>query len=127
MERSVASLIVHLEFGLHRQKVSDCKLRLLVACPVKRRAAFVVYLVNVETLVHRKVIKADRLIALSSDMQTISAVDIRDVHVRTHFVDHQLDELEVAMVRCEMECGELFISVRVNPRGNACFTRSAAV
>lgn len=127
MQRCVPRLVMHFELRLHRKNVGDCKFGLLVASPVKRCTSFVVDLVNIQILMLRKVIKADGLVSLCSDVKAVCSVDIRDVDVCSHFVDHKLNQLEVAVVRCEMEGGKFLVCVSVDPALHADIVEAAAV
>lgn len=78
-------------------------------------AAFVINLVNVQLHMLSEKVETERLVTLRCDMQAISAINIRHVRVRPHFVDHKLYKLVVAMVRRKVEGGKLFVCVRVYP------------
>lgn len=126
MQRCVPRLVMNFELRLHRKDVGDCKFRLLVASPMKRRASFVVYLVNIQILMLSKVIKADGLVSLCRDVKAVSPVHIRDVDVCSHFVDYNLNQLVVAVVRCKMEGGKFLVCVRVSPALHADIVEAAA-
>lgn len=75
----------------------------------------IVDVVNVHALDPREVVQGARLVALRSDVQHISTVDILHVDVCSHFIDHHLDELEVAVVSREVESRELLVGRLVDP------------
>lgn len=88
MKWGIARLIMHLKFRFHRKQVCDRELRLLVAGPMERGAPLVVDLVDVKVLVLRKVVQAEWLVTLSCNMEAVGTVDVRNVHIRTHLLDH---------------------------------------
>lgn len=127
VQRRVAGLIVDLQLRAHGQDVGDCEFGLLVASPVEGRAALVIDLVDVQVLMPCKVVKADGLVALGGDVETVGAVNIGNVHVGAHLIDHELDELEVAVVGREVEGGKLLVGVGVDPALHADVVEAAAV
>ena len=54
-------------------------------------ATFVIYLINIQALHHSEIIKTDRLISLGSNVEAVSAINVRDIDVCTHFINHELD------------------------------------
>lgn len=59
----------------------------------------------------REIVEADRLVTLGSYVETVSTVDVCDVDVGTHLIDHKLYELKVAVVGRKVKGRKFFVSV----------------
>ena len=121
--------VLNIEVGVERHQVGDRIFAPEIASPVQRGAALSVYLIDIHFHFVKKEKQGRRLVTLSSHMKHVLALLILKLKVSVHIDDQDLDDVDVAMVACEVQSCKLLISLLISPYFQlllSCFIRHVA-
>lgn len=82
---------------------------------MQRRTSSIVNIVKGHTFDSHKVEQGGRLVSLRSDMKHMSSINVPQIDIGSHFITNNLDQLEISVVSCKVQCCELFVSYLIRP------------
>jgi len=88
MKRRQAVLVFKLQVRVHRQDVREGILSFAVAGPVQRRAPTVIRHVDIHVFLVGEIEEWTRLVTLCGHMKHVRAINISQVKISMHFLDH---------------------------------------